>query len=422
MKVRFVRGALRYFVSMKQMMRSAVVGLSLLLLGQAGLAQDPSVQAAINAVNIDSLIQDLRLLSGEMPVDVGNGPVLIDSRNRSRPGNAVAADWLQQRMSAMGYTPTVQVFSGGTGENVVAEKIGLVHPERKVVVCGHYDSMPGGPVASPAADDDGSGTVAVLEAMRVLAPIEFENTIVFALWDEEEYGLLGSGYYAGVAAANDEQLAAAINLDAISYDGNSDGLLRVHVRPISNSLAIKDSVLMVNATYGLNLPISVNNPGATYSDHASFWNEGYGAVLIIEDFDNDGNPHYHTPSDLVQYLDQPYFRGLARLGIGSVAVLAVPVTVQTGVLAAAAQDDDALFVYPNPAVGPTRIHVHSTGGAALLDLEDATGREVLQLHEGALAMGEHTFTFNASAVRPGAYTLRMAQNGTSSAVRLLILP
>lgn len=394
----------------------------MLLLRIAANAQDPHVQAAINAVNIDTLIQDLRLLSGELPVDVGNGPVLIDSRNKSRPGNAIAADWLQQRMSSMGYTPTVQVFSGGTGENVIAEKIGLVHPERKVVVCGHYDSMPGGPVASPAADDDGSGTVAVLEAMRVLSPFDFENTIVFALWDEEEYGLLGSAYYAGVAAASDEQLVATINLDAISYDGNGDGLMRVHVRPIANSIAIKDSVLMVNATYGLNLPIAVNNPGATYSDHASFWTEGYGAVLIIEDFDNDGNPHYHTVSDLVQYLDQSYFHGLARLGIGSVGVLAVPLEVQTGEPTVTVRKDEALFVYPNPVVGSARVRIRSTGGAAQLNIVDATGRQVLQMHEGALAKGEHTFVFDASALQPGAYSVRMEQDGKVTAVQLLIVP
>jgi hypothetical protein len=322
----------------------------------------------------------------------------------------------------MGYNPTVQVFSGGTGENVIAEKIGLIHPERKVVVCGHYDSMPGGPVASPAADDDGSGTVAVLEAMRVLSPFAFENTIVFALWDEEEYGLLGSAYYAGVAAANDEQLVATINLDAISYDGNSDGLMRVHVRPIANSIAIKDSVLMVNTTYGLNIPIAVNNPGATYSDHASFWNEGFGAVLIIEDFDNDGNPHYHTQSDLVQYLDQPYFRGLARLGIGSVGVLAVPMAVQTGVPTATAIVDEALFVYPNPVVGSARIRVRSAGNAASLELLDATGRQVLTIQEGSLAYGEHTFSIDAAALQPGAYSLRWEQNGAVTAVRLLIAP
>ncbi|MBK9600208.1 MAG: hypothetical protein IPO60_18290 [Flavobacteriales bacterium] len=55
---------------------------------------------------------------------------------------------------------------------------------------------------------------------------------------------------------------------------------------------------MVNTIYGLGLPIVVNNPGATYSDHASFWSEGYGAILVIEDFDNDPNPHYHTSSEI----------------------------------------------------------------------------------------------------------------------------
>ncbi|MBK7247048.1 MAG: M20/M25/M40 family metallo-hydrolase [Flavobacteriales bacterium] len=136
--------------------------------------------------------------------------------------------------------------------------------------------MPGGTTA-PGADDDGSGVCAVMEAARVMAGHDFENTVVFALWDEEEQGLIGSAYYTSAAAGNDEEILAAVQMDAIGYDGNGDGLMRIHTRPVANSIAIKDSVLMVNTIYGLGLPIVVNNPGATYSDHASFWSEGYGA-------------------------------------------------------------------------------------------------------------------------------------------------
>ena len=186
-------------LTLVRMTRLALLSTLLLAFHAPGArAQHPAVQAAIDAVNIDSLILDLRQLDGEAPIDLGNGPQSIVSRNKNQPGNPLAADWLQLRMQQLGFEPTLQVFSGGTGENIIAEKPGALHPERKVIICGHYDAMPGGPVAAPAADDDGSGTVAVLEAMRVLRDITCNE--VPALFSKDMYlyatcSLLGAWLY-----------------------------------------------------------------------------------------------------------------------------------------------------------------------------------------------------------------------------------
>ncbi|MBL0036081.1 MAG: M28 family peptidase [Flavobacteriales bacterium] len=402
----------------------SVAGLAFLISAPAVLkAQDASIAGAISSVSIDSLVWDLERLTGEEPVDVGNGPETILSRNKFNAGNALAADWLQQRIAAMGYTPTVQAFGGSTGENVIAVKTGLVHPDRKVVICGHYDAMPGGPVNAPAADDDGSGTCSVLEAMRVLAPYSFENTIVFALWDEEEQGKVGSAYYAGVAAANDDTIAAVINMDAISYDGDGDGLMRIHARPTANSLAIKDTALMVNSTYGLNLNIAINNPGAVYSDHASFWTEGYGAILVIEDFDNDGNPHYHTPTDLLQYMDLPYWQGLTRLSIATTAVLAVPVNGPSTVAETTLPKVTSLSVYPNPAGQEAKLWFELRhAGRARITLADAMGRTVYVIEDGLLTSGAHQYELPTSMLSAGTYLVRVEAEGVSRTVRFVRTP
>jgi len=404
-------------------MRHRLLPLLALLAHTGSFAQDPTVSAAINAVSIDSLVWDLERLSGEQSVDVGNGPELILSRNKNNAGNALAADWLQQRLVALGYTPTVQTFNGGTGENILAVKTGTVHPDRKVVICGHYDAMPGGPVNAPAADDDGSGSCSVLEAARVLAPYSFENTIVFALWDEEEQGKVGSLYYAGVAAANDDTIAAVVNMDAISYDGDADGLMRIHTRPVANSLAIKDTALMVNTSYGLNLNIAINNPGATYSDHASFWSEGYGAILVIEDFDNDGNPHYHTPTDLVQYLDLPYWQDLTRLSIGTTAVLAVPVNGPSAMPAPMEDAVQGLRVYPNPSVHQARCWFELANACMVrITLLDATGRVAAVVHNGRLAQGTQLLELPVERLAPGSYLLAVDHDGQRSTTRLVVSP
>src|SRR5688572_10402223 len=100
---------------------------------------------------------------------------------------------------------------GATGKNLWAIKPGLVYPNEPVIICGHYDGMPNLAIA-PAADDDGSGTAAVLEAARVLAPYDFEYTIMFALWDEEEYSLAGSAAFATAYDTANDTIHAVFNM------------------------------------------------------------------------------------------------------------------------------------------------------------------------------------------------------------------
>lgn len=375
--------------------------------------QVAAVQQLLDAVNADSLVWRAQRLTGQVAVDVGSGAQTIVSRNSFQPGNALAEAWLQQEFSRMGYAPTVQAFSGN-GANVLAEKPGLMHPERKVIICAHYDAMPGGTTA-PGADDDGSGVCAVLEAARVMAGQEFENTVVFALWDKEEQGMLGSAYYASAAAGNDEQITAVVNMDAIGYDGNGDGLMRIHMRPIGNSIAIKDSALMVNDTYGLDLPIAINDPGETYSDHASFWDEGYGAILVIEDFDDDPNPHYHSPTDELQYMDTTYWEGLTRLAIGTVAVLAVP----AGPLDIHEMKAQPVFeLWPNPAHGSVELRLDGAGAERTdLLLLDATGRVV---QEWPMPVASQRIALDGIA--PGTYLVRTIGKGPQAAQRLVVMP
>ncbi len=379
-------------------------------------AQNPAIQQIVDDVNIDSLTWRLERLTGELPVDVGNGDELILSRHKLQPGNALAAEWLQQEFTRMGYTATVQAF-GPKGENILVEKLGMVHPERKVIICAHYDSMPNGLVA-PGADDDGSGVCAVMEAARVMADQDFENTIVFALWDEEEQGLIGSGYYASAAFGNDEEIVAVLQMDAIGYDGNGDGLMRIHARPVGNSIAIKDSALVVNSTYGLDLPILINNPGATYSDHASFWTQGYGAILVIEDFENDPNPHYHTPSDRMEFMDLAYWHGLSKLTIGTTAAMAIPY-LEAAVSSSASVP--AFELYPNPVRDVLHVRFGSDiAGKASLLITDASGRRVGQ--PWLVGNGAETLEVDVSGLAAGAYVAIFHSVSTIVSKRFLRLP
>ena len=383
-------------------------------------AQDPIVEEVIGSMSIDSMMRYVRQLSGEIQVDIGNGPEYIMSRNSFNAGNDKARSFLQQKFEEFGYTAEIETFSS-TGRNLLVTKPGTVTGADPLILCAHYDAMPGGIYNAPGADDDGSGTAAVLEAARVLADVQFEHPIIFALWDEEEQGLVGSGFYAGALAANDVELRAVINVDAIAYDGNGDAKARIHSRAIGNSHEIADSVFAMRDLYNIDLDLILTVPGAGYSDHASFWNEGYGAILVIEEFSGDGNPFYHTFNDRAEHFDVPYFEKLARLSIATLATMAVPVAISTTIGSEAASADRPR-VFPNPVYDQTDIwFMTKVAGRVRISIHDLHGRELSLVHDGMLPEGEHAFTLQMSDLEAGNYTIRSVSTSGTTTTKLLKL-
>jgi len=161
----------------------------------------------------------------------------------------------------------------------------------------------------------------VLEAARIFRNYNSAYTLIYALWDEEERGLYGSAYYAQQAALAGDSIMGVINLDMIAYDSNSDNIGEIHTRPIANSIQLKDEMLSINNIYNVGLMLQTINPGATYSDHASFWSNNYGAILLIES-DYDFNPYYHSSNDKIQYFNLPYFHKMSRVSLAVTATLA----------------------------------------------------------------------------------------------------
>lgn len=388
-------------------------------------AQHEVIQGVINAVHIDSMITYVEEMSGEVPVDLGNGPVTITSRHADHPGNALAQEYYERKFAALGYETVAQAFNM-TGRNLLVTKTGSLHPEQIVILCAHYDGMPAGNLYNaPAADDDGSGCAAVLEAARILRDIPFERTIVFALWDQEEQGKIGSIYYANAMAANDEDIVGVVNMDAIAYDGDGDRKARVHAGQVANSMAIADTVFAVLDRYGIDIDLLLTSPGASYSDHASFWSAGYGAVLMIEEFTGDGNPYYHTPNDRVQHFDVSYYEQMAKLSIGTLAALAVPFDPT----AAVGGSRDALpvtgiHVLPNPTESVSRVWVEAARpGQVRVGVLNTMGQHVQLLGDAVLPPGRHAFDVDLSSVAPGTYVVVASlSDGSSMAVRLLRLP
>jgi hypothetical protein len=117
------------------------------------------------------------------------------------PGIGAARDWIKNRyLSLPGLQVTLVPWSMGncgdgtthTLHNVIAWIPGSGHPNRLIVIGGHYDSRTtnglDGVSPAPGANDSGSQTALVLEAARVMAGHVFDATVVFADWSGEEQG------------------------------------------------------------------------------------------------------------------------------------------------------------------------------------------------------------------------------------------
>ena len=278
----------------------------------------------VNEVSLDSLIKTVREFSGEDSARIDSVTVRIKHRVSSR-GNDLSAAYLVAKLKAFGLTVIEDNYRSG-GKNIIAIKEGKVNPDNIYMMGAHYDA-----VADYCADDNASGSASVLECARIMSRRCFENTFIFAFWDEEERGLIGSSNYAKSAAARGDNILGMLNNDMLAYDSDSDHVFDIHADTAAYNLRMKDTLLYVLDTLGLDLTPQLFIPGTTRSDHASFWRNGYPAVFFGESFlGGDPNPHYHRSTDRINLFNLEYYHELVKLGVGTMVQLAgiIPTSIQ----------------------------------------------------------------------------------------------
>jgi hypothetical protein len=355
-------------------------------------AQSSSIiQNILNETKIDSLMKYVRELSGAIPVIVNGQQITIASRNKNYIGNDQAANYLMQKLNSYGLTVTNQTFSS-TGRNIYAVQPGTEFPNKKFIICGHYDSMPSGALA-PGADDNASGTAAVIEAARVFSNYSFPYTIVYALWDEEEQGLIGSAYYATQASNAGDSILGVINLDMVAWDSNNDGVANIHSRPTAgNSTQLKDKMVELNSQYGINLTLVIKSPGSTYSDHASFWTRNYGAILLIED-ENDFHAYYHTVNDLITHFNISYFEKSVKLSLATLAAFALNLDMTISHTPVASSDNTNNILISALIQTGLKIGTGNLAPRLYYRINTGTGFSSFQSVTGTPAKGSETWNF-----------------------------
>lgn len=297
---------------------------------QTAASQDSLIQQVIDSVNLSDVSGMIGNLSGENSVTIGGSPYTIQTRNsyRSTPIEK-ATQYCYEYFQAQGLNVVYQNFTGSgyNCRNVVAVQAGTVNPGNIYVICAHLDDMPEASVA-PGADDNASGSTAVLSAASILSRYTFENTIRYVLFTGEEQGLEGSYYYVQECAGAGDNILGALNFDMISYNGDGDNRLELHCGTMASSGALGDLLIDTISSYSLSLwPVKYTTGSETASDHASFWDAGYPALLGIEDdLGGEINPYYHTVNDKRVHCDPSYATEYVKAAVGTTARLAVPIS------------------------------------------------------------------------------------------------
>lgn len=265
----------------------------------------------------------------------------IGERNVHRVGSLqTTIDYLRENLIQAGYAVkelTYQV-EGHAVSNLEAELAGSAPVEGAVIVGAHHDSVAG----TVGADDNTSGVAATLELARLLESNKPHRTIRFVFFVNEEPPYfqtdgMGSLVYARQLKPNGIPVSAMISLEMlgfysaapgsqkyptplslfypnrgnfIGFVGNPESrdLVRLAIRKFRESAEFPSEGVAAPASW----------PGIGWSDHWSFWQEGYPAIMIT-DTALFRNPYYHTSGDTVDKLD---FEKMARVvdGIREVVI------------------------------------------------------------------------------------------------------
>ena len=246
-----------------------------------------------------------------------------------------AAEWLFDQISAVMSAAGAFDSEGGASLNkfehpwgqpsLIARFPGKTN--HTIVVGAHLDSinmfLPS-ILPAPGADDDGSGTVTILEALSALVQSkeilagEAENTIEFHWYSAEEGGLLGSQAIFKSYRASDKQVKAMIQQDMTGYieqtlahgKPESVGVITDYVNP-----NLTEFVEEIIDTY-CDIPYTLTKCGYACSDHASASKYGYPSAFVIESDFEYSDKKIHTGEDLIKYLSFNHMLQHAKMTLG----------------------------------------------------------------------------------------------------------
>lgn len=376
------------------------------------VAQQAQCTQVLNQFSSDSLMRFVNEIVGRKSVTINGQNTIIASRQTLHPGNRLAEAYLKETFEQFNFTVSMDTFSM-TGVNVLAYKQGTEFSNKVILICAHFDTKGNSINPFQGADDNASGTAALLEMARLMQNVTTSYSILLAAWDEEEDGLIGSRAWAPAGSGTVEPVAV-INMDMIAYDNNNDSLLMLHVVPqIPSTLLLAQRIVELNTLYQTQLNPFIRNPGDPGSDHQAFWITGSNAIGYSEDYDNDFNPHWHLYSDSVAYFNLPYFYKMAKLA--SVSVCDLASTGKITSLNKPVQSDKNRLLFNNPVSEHIWVSTQNNDGILQLEFIDMKGTSVWKTE-----VVENNPTAIPTYLQNGIYIMKVQSEAHTFVARIFI--
>ena len=291
-------------------------------------------------------------------------------------------NWLRTEYLSYGYTASqLQEYSytyqGSSAicKNLVVTKVGTLYPNTFLIVCGHYDSIIG-----TGTNDNGSGTVAILEIARLLRNIPTEYSIKFINFSGEEDGLRGSQNFVNTVVNGTSpkmDIRLVFNLDEVGGDATliNDTITceRDTGSPSSNNALSNQRTQELITCTELYTDLNTFLSYAYASDYMPFEDNG---EIITGFFETNETPHRHTATDFLVNMDPVYNYKVAKAAIGSTMHFAVAAisTLSNNQF----DNEDQVSFFPNPTKDVLNINLGSLQDTAYkFLLVDLQGKVVL---------------------------------------------
>lgn len=284
-------------------------------------------------------------------------------------------NWIMERYQSLGYTDietqSFRVFGQSTS-NIIITKTGSLYPNTFVIIDGHYDTVNG-----PGTNDNGSGTVLILELARLLKNVDTEYSIKFIHFSGEEAGLIGSEFYVNqTVIPQNLDIKLVMNIDQIggrAGAANNTIVCERDLNPSPSSNNAQSAVVtqeMANC-FALYSNLQTEISYAYGSDYMPFERNG---EIITGIYEKNESSYPHTSGDLLQNMDADYVFKVTQGMLGAALHFA-------GAREQLAVTDydlaQRIVISPNPSHGKISIHLPSSSPETVsMALYDSLGKVI----------------------------------------------
>ena len=389
------------------------------------LSSDSIINAIVSQINPDSIRYNIQVLQD------------FKTRILFAPNRFQIYDWIESRFRSFGFDDIERdSFMCHTSQylntpdtitlqmNVVANMTGTEQSDEIYIIGGHMDSYVRytGMISAPGADDNGSGTSAVLEIARVIAASGWQPkaTIKFITFAAEELMLFGDGgseHYAKTASFEGMDIKLMLNCDQICYTSRPVEESIVKINHYTGCSSVRDLAINIVEHF------SILTPAIGYlnmvCDSYPFWEEGYQTVTFMAD---EFSPYYHSPGDTLGYYNMEFCKEITKAA-GATLLKAI-------FLGPLSTNEDKISVplsfelyqnYPNPFNPVTTISWKMPSGSVSVKVYNVLGSEIITLVNEYKVAGIHKVEFNSSNLPGGVYFYSLRTDSYSETKKMILL-